>query len=132
MANKSTTIWYWSSTIIIALMEGVMPLGTWIFAPEFMTFGTRALSYPDYFAYTLVIAKILGAIAITVPKTPLKVKEWAYAGFSFNFIFASVSHAVVDKNVGYVSMPLIFLGLLAISYLSHQKLTKLKTTEPTQ
>jgi DoxX-like family len=119
---KKDNIIYWTATIIIALMEAVMPISTWIFAPEYMTFGTKALSYPDYFAYTLVIAKVLGVIAITYPKTPAKIKEWAYAGLAFTLIFAFISHACVDKNIGYMIMPLVFLGILAVSYIYHNKL----------
>lgn len=105
------------ATIIIALWEGAMPLFTWIFAPEYLTFGTKALHYPDYFAYALVIAKILGVIAITYPKTPAMLKEWAYAGLSFTLIFAFISHACVDKNIGYMVMPLAFLAILIVSYI---------------
>ena len=119
---KKNKIIFWIASIIIALWEAVMPLSTWLFAPEFMTFGTRALSYPDYFAYSLVIAKVLGVIAITYPKTPAKLKEWAYAGLTFTLIFAFISHACVDKNVGYMIMPLVFLGILAVSYFYNQKL----------
>ncbi|MFT4031518.1 MAG: DoxX family protein [Siphonobacter sp.] len=119
---KKNKIIFWIATIIIALMEGVMPISTWIFAPEYMTFGTKALGYPDYFAYSLVIAKVLGVIAITSPKTPEKVKEWAYAGLSFTLIFAFLSHAFVDRNIGYILMPLAFLGILAVSYFYNQKL----------
>jgi hypothetical protein len=122
MNNKTTKIIFWTTTIIIALMEGVMPIGTWIFAPEFMTFGTKALFYPDYFAYSLVIAKVLGVIAIVYPKTPSKLKEWAYAGLAFTLIFAFISHACVDRNIGYMMMPLVFLGILATSYIYNQKL----------
>lgn len=119
---KKNKIIYWTATIIIALWEAVMPLGTWIFAPEYMTFGTLALGYPDYFAYSLAIAKVLGVIAITYPKTPAKLREWAYAGLSFTLLFASLSHAWVDKNIGYMIMPLAFLGILAVSYIYNQKL----------
>lgn len=119
---KKNKIIFWIATIIIALWEAAMPLSTWLFAPEFMTFGTRALSYPDYFAYSLVIAKVLGVIAITYPKTPSKLKEWAYAGLTFTLIFAFISHACVDKNVGYMMMPLVFLGILAVSYFYNEKL----------
>jgi hypothetical protein len=119
---KNNKIIFWTATIIIALWEAVMPISTWIFAPEFMTFGTKALSYPDYFAYSLVIAKVLGVIAITYPKTPAKLKEWAYAGLSFTLIFAFISHACVDKNIGYMIMPLAFLGILAVSYIYNQKI----------
>jgi DoxX-like family len=119
---KSTKIIFWIATIIIALLEAVMPVSTWIFAPEYMTFGTKALGYPDYFAYALVIAKVLGVIAITYPKTPNTIKEWAYAGLSFTLIFAFISHSCVDKNIGYMIMPLVFLGILAVSYIYNSKI----------
>ena len=121
MTTKSTKIIFWTATIIIALMEGVIPISTWIFAPQYMTFGTKALGYPDYFAYSLVIAKVLGVIAIVYPKTPSKAKEWAYAGLAFSLIFAFISHSCVDKNLGYMIMPLVILGILAISYTYNQK-----------
>lgn len=119
---KRNKIIFWTATIIIAMWEAVMPLSCWIFAPEYMTFGTRALNYPDYFAYSLVIAKVLGVIAIVYPKTPAKLKEWAYAGLSFTLIFAFISHGFVDKNFGYMMMPLTFLGILAVSYIYNQKI----------
>jgi DoxX-like family len=119
---KKNKIIFWTATIIIALWEAVMPIGTWIFAPEYMTFGTKALGYPDYFAYSLVIAKVLGVIAITYPKTPAKIKEWAYAGLAFTLIFAFISHSCLDKNIGYIIMPLAFLAILAVSYIYNQKI----------
>ncbi|WP_157208028.1 DoxX family protein [Mariniflexile maritimum] len=119
---KKNKIIFWTATTIIALMEAVMPITTWIFAPEFMTVGTKALGYPDYFAYSLVIAKVLGVIAIALPKMPPKLKEWAYAGLTFNLIFAFISHSCVDKNIGYMIMPLVFLGILSVSYIYYQKI----------
>ena len=121
MTTKSTKIIFWTATIIIALMEGVIPISTWIFAPQYMTFGTKALGYPDYFAYSLVIAKVIGVIAIVYPKTPSKGKEWAYAGLAFTLIFAFISHSCVDRNFGYMIMPLVILGILAVSYTYNQK-----------
>jgi hypothetical protein len=118
---KKNNIIFWTATIIIALWEAVMPVSTWIFAPEFMTFGTKALGYPDYFAYALVIAKVLGVLAIVFPQTPPTLREWAYAGLSFTLIFAFISHACVDKNVGFMLMPLAFLGILMVSYLFYHK-----------
>ena len=113
---KKNKIIFWTATILIALWEAVMPISTWILAPEYMTIGTKALGYPDYFAYALVIAKILGVIAITYPKTPEKLREWAYAGLTFTLVFAFISHACVDKNIVYMIMPLAVLGILALSY----------------
>jgi hypothetical protein len=120
---KKNNIIFWITTVIIALMEGVMPLVTWIFAPQYMTIGTKALGYPDYFAYTLIVAKILGVIAIVFPKTPKILKEWAYAGFTFNLLFAFISHAIVDKEIGNMIMPLVVLAVLLTSYIYKDKIS---------
>lgn len=119
---KKYKIIFWVATIILLLWEGVMPLLTLLFAPQYVTVGTKALGYPDYFAYALVICKGLGVLAIVIPKIPAKLKEWAYAGLTFNLIFAFISHAWVDKNIGFMLMPLVVLVLLMVSYVYHQKL----------
>lgn len=113
---------FWISTVIIVLWEGVMPLGTLLFAHEHFNAGTKPLGYPDYFAYALIICKVLGVIAIAYPNTPPLLKEWAYAGLTFNLIFAFISHACVDKNIGFMLMPLVFLGILAVSYTYNRKI----------
>ena len=119
--KKHKTI-FWIATIIIVLWEGLMPLSTLIFAPEYATVGTEPLGYPNYFAYALIICKVLGVIAISLPAVPAKLKEWAYAGLTYNLIFAFISHTVVDKNVGFMVMPLVFLGILAVSYIYNPKI----------
>ena len=119
---KRNKIIFWIATSIIILWEGVMPLATVLFAPEYVNAGTKSLGYPDYFAYALIVCKVLGVIAISYPKLPSKLKEWAYAGLTFNLIFAFISHACVDKNLTYMLMPLVFLGILAISYVYNQKI----------
>lgn len=120
---KKNKIIFWIATVILILWEGVMPLGTILFAPEYVNAGTKPLGYPDYFAYTLIFCKVLGVIAISYSKTPAKLKEWAYAGLSFNLIFAFISHAYVDQNIGFMLMPLVFLGILAVSYIYNNKIT---------
>lgn len=119
---KKNKIIFWTATIILILWEGVMPLGTVLFTPEYVTAGTAPLGYPDYFAYALIFCKVLGVIAISIPSLPVRLKEWAYAGLAFNLIFAFISHACVDKNVGYMLMPLVFLGILAVSYIYNNKI----------
>jgi hypothetical protein len=119
---KKNKIIFWVATIIILLWEGVMPLGVILFAPQYATVGSKDLGYPDYFGYALIICKVLGVIAITFPAIPGKVKEWAYAGLTFSLIFASISHVCVDKNIGYILMPLAFLGILAVSYIYGNKI----------
>lgn len=119
---KKIKITFWIATVIIILWEGLMPLGTLLFAPQYANAGTKLLGYPDYFAYTLIICKVLGVIAISLPKIPAKLKEWAYAGLTFNLIFAFISHACVDKNIGFMLMPLVVLGILTVSYIYNHKM----------
>jgi hypothetical protein len=118
---KTNKIIFWVVTTLLILWEGVMPLGTVLFAPQYVNAGTKPLGYPDYFAYTLIYSKALGVIAISLPKIQGKVKEWAYAGLAFNLIYAFISHACVDKNIGFMLLPLIVLGLLIISYIYNNK-----------
>ncbi len=119
---KRNKIIFWVATAIIILWEGVMPLGTILFAPQYANAGTKPLGYPDYFAYALIICKALGVIAISYPKTPAKLREWAYAGLTFSLIFAFISHAYVDQNMVYMLLPLIVLGILSVSYIYNQKI----------
>lgn len=119
---KTNKIIFWIATAIIILWEGVMPLSTVLFNPEYVTIGTEPLGYPDYFAYALIYCKVLGVIAISFPKVPAKLKEWAYAGLTFSLIFAFISHACVDKNIVYMLLPLVILGILAVSYIYGNKI----------
>ncbi len=113
---KRNKIIFWIATIIIVLWEGVMPLSTVLFMPEYVNAGTKPLGYPDYFAYTLIICKVLGATAIAITRLPSKLREWAYAGLSFNLLFAVISHMVVDGNIGFILMPVVVGLILFVSY----------------
>jgi len=119
---KKNKIIFWISTSIIFLWEGLMPLGTLLFAPEYANAGTKPLGYPDYFAYALIICKVLGATAIMIPKLPVKLREWAYAGLAFELIFATYSHIVVDGNIGFIMLPVIIGIILAVSYIYKNKI----------
>ena len=117
---------FWVATAILIIWEGLMPLSTVLFAPQYVNAGTKPLGYPDYFAYLLIICKVLGVLAISYPGTPRKLMEWAYAGLTFNLVFAFISHAYVDQNVGFMLMPLVVLGILAVSYVYNNKIQSRK------
>ncbi|MCV9927217.1 DoxX family protein [Flavobacterium sp. LS1R49] len=117
---KSTKIIFWVTTIIIFLFEGVMAAFT--SQTELAKEGIRHLGYPEYFGNALVVFKILGVLVLVIPTIPNRIKEWAYAGFAFDFIFASISHFSVDGIGFQVFFPLIFLVILIISYINYHKL----------
>jgi DoxX-like family len=122
-SGKKTKIIFWVTTVIILLMEGVIPAFT--SQTELAKEGIRHLGYPSYFGNALVVFKVLGALALIIPQIPKRIKEWAYAGFAFDFIFASISHGAIDGMDFQTFLPLIFLGLLVVSYISYHKLNNL-------
>jgi DoxX-like family len=117
---KKDKIIFWVATSIIALFEGVMPALT--SQTELAKEGIRHLGYPEYFGNALVVFKVLGVLALVIPKISKQVKEWAYAGFAFDFLFASISYFAVEGVVFLSFFPLIFLGILAVSYIYYHKL----------
>ena len=119
---KKNVIIYWISTGFIALLEGVMPAFT--SQSEMAKEGIRHLGYPEYFGNVLVVFKILGVLALVLPQIPKRVKEWAYAGFAFDFLFAAISHGIVDGLFGQTYFPIIVLGVLIISYMYYHKLNE--------
>jgi uncharacterized membrane protein YphA (DoxX/SURF4 family) len=75
-----------------------------------------SIGYPQQLRVILGIAKLVGAITLVVPGLA-KLKEWAYAGFTFAWISAFVAHYLA-KDGPKAFMPLILLLLLVISYVT--------------
>jgi hypothetical protein len=121
---KNEKIIFWTATIIIALSEGLMPALT--SQTELAKEGIRHLGYPEYFGNALVVFKVLGVLALIIPQVPKRIKEWAYVGFAFDFIFASISHGAVDGINWQTFFPLVVFGILAVSYVYFHKLNHAK------
>jgi hypothetical protein len=117
---KKHKIIFWVSTTLIFLFQGVMPALT--SHTEMARQGISQLGYPAYFGTMLSIFKIAGAIVIMFPKFPRRLKEWAYAGFTFDFIAASISNTAVFGAGAEMVSPLIALAILAVSYIYFHKL----------
>ena len=118
---KVNKIIYWASTIIVAglfLMSGFMDL---IHAPQLKE-GFKVLGYPEYLLDILGTAKMLGVIAILQPRYT-KLKEWAYAGFTFNMTGAMWSHIVTGTPF---AMIIVLLILLATSYICNMRIQRAK------
>ena len=121
---KKQKLLFWISTGLIALFEGVMPALT--SQTDLAKEGITHLGYPLYFGNALVIFKVLGVLALIIPAIPKRIKEWAYAGFAFDFIFAAISHGAVDGINGNTFFPFIVLAILAVSYVSYHKINDQK------
>jgi hypothetical protein len=78
-------------------------------------YGIALLGYPVYFLTLLGIWKILGVIALLIPKYPL-LKEWAYAGFFFVVTGAIFSHIAVGDPMVEVFPSALLLILTVVSW----------------
>jgi uncharacterized membrane protein YphA (DoxX/SURF4 family) len=117
---KKINIFYWIfNGLICALMlfSGINSLADPV---QTKLMVTDHLKYPEYFMTLLSIAKIFGAIAILVPGFK-RLKEWAYAGFAFDLIFATYSFiAVGDPVKGWAPMVVILI-VFALAYFFYIK-----------
>jgi len=105
---------YWGATLLFAgvmLLSAVMYLSG---APQIRE-GFAHLGYPQYLLVILGTAKLLGAIALVQNRMPT-LREWAYAGFTFDLLGASASHIFTGDPVGTTLLPAAFLVPLAVSY----------------
>lgn len=112
--KKSHKIIYWVATIWFSLgmvSSGIVQL---IQMKEEAVMFVR-LGYPLYFLTILGIWKLLGVIALLIPKTPL-LKEWAYAGFFFTISGAIVSHLAVGDELKEYFGPVLLLVLAVASW----------------
>ena len=116
---------YWVATALIFIMDGLIPALT--SNTELAKQGISHLGYPDYFRTLLTVFKVSGALILILPVFKGRIKEWAYAGFTFNFISAAVSHTVVDGFGGQTIFPLMALLILAVSYINYHRLPKIES-----
>jgi hypothetical protein len=117
---KTNKIIFWITTIIIVLFEGLMPA---LFSQtELAKEGIKHLGYPQYFGNALVVFKILGTLVLIIPKLHKTIKEWAYVGFSFVFLFAAINHTAIDGFTLNSLLPIIALGILVLSYINYHKI----------
>ena len=112
--EKRNRIIYWVITVFLAF--GMLAQG---FAQIFHTKGyvdiIVHLGYPIYFLNIIGVWKILGVIAILVPRFTL-VKEWAYAGFFFVMSGAVFSHIASGDPVNSLAPSLLLLILTVLSW----------------
>ncbi len=77
--------------------------------------GMAHLGYPIYFLTIIGVWKLLGVIAILIPKYPL-LKEWAYAGFFFTMSGAFFSHLGSGDLFAMMFPSLLLLTLTVVSW----------------
>src|SRR5690348_9062161 len=116
MAKRNKII-YWIATIWLALGM-VATGGGQLFKMKNGQGGVDMITHLRYPVYLLTILgtwKILGVIAVLIPKSPL-LKEWAYAGFFFIMTGAIFSHIAVSDSVAELIPSSLLLILTVVSW----------------
>ena len=106
---------FWVSTGILAAMSLFAGFAYLSGSPQAVQ-GFAHVGYPPQLRIILGIAKPLGAIVLLIPGIP-KLKEWAYAGFTFAWFCAIVAHYLAGDGLT-AAVPLVLLVLLAVSYMT--------------
>lgn len=112
--TKRNKIIYWIATIWLALGMTSTGIVQIIKLKEEVDMMTH-LGYPLYFLTILGVWKILGVIAILIPKFPL-LKEWTYAGFFFAMSGAIFSHLSVGDDAVALFGPTLLIVLTILSW----------------
>jgi uncharacterized membrane protein YphA (DoxX/SURF4 family) len=122
---KALKITYWASTILFVSLFTTTGTLYLLHSPTFVR-RTVDLHYPLYLLDIIGLAKVLGGIALVTPRFK-RLKEWAYAGFSFDFIGAIWSHFYV-QGFGEYTLILVPFSILMISYVSFHRLEQRPAT----
>jgi uncharacterized membrane protein YphA (DoxX/SURF4 family) len=110
--TKIKEIGYWTATITVLgelVIGGIVSLchgRAWLIGKP-IDETMQHLGYAGYVVKILGAWKLLGAIALLVPRFP-RLKEWAYAGTFINMTSAAASHAACGDNMDTIIRPLIF------------------------
>ncbi len=112
--EKRKLIWYWIITGILSFCIFFGGLTQALLLKQTVQ-GFKPLGYPTYFIALIGIWKMLGIIAILVPKFPL-LKEWAYAGIFFVMTGAVISHIASNDVSAQIISPVVLAIFTVLSW----------------
>ena len=114
---KRDKIIYYVATGLLTVMM-LMSAGMYVFKNEMISEMFVSFGYPTYIIYPLAVAKVLGLFAIWNPNFKA-LKEWAYAGFFFDFVLAFFAHYMIGD--GEQTGAIIAMILLLASYIFNKR-----------
>lgn len=126
---KRTNIFYWTFTILFALMMTASAIPDIIMEPSAVQVMHNELGYPKYFIPFIGVVKVLGVLAILIP-VGARLREWAYAGLIFDLIGAAFSIMAIGQNSYYMlALPLSIGFLSYYFYHKRRRLSKIRQGE---
>jgi len=112
MADKRMAYLYYSSIALMGIFFIIS--GFYEITKNPITYPkTLRMGYPPYFITTLGCAKIAGAIGLWLPNFR-RLKEWVFAGFTFDVIFAFISGLQINSVADYGKAAVAFVLILLV------------------
>ncbi len=116
---------------MVIYRTGIILLSIWFGASGYLELSknllvwlpTIKMGYPPFFITTLGIAKILGVIVLLIPNKLNWLKEWVFAAFFFDIIFAVISVYSFDGITGIIKPAIAFI-LILITYIMFRKINR--------
>ena len=112
--NKGKIVAFWILTGLVVLSQGASGVGDLMKAPAIVE-GVTALGYPEYILTILGPAKLIGVAVLAAPGL-LRLKEWAYAGFTIDFLGAFASHLFAGDPIANAAPAFVLLVVVLGSY----------------
>ena len=114
LVSRGRAVTYWLATGFIAAEFALG--GVWdLLQISYVRTVLAHLGYPSYFATFMGIWKVPGSVVLVVPRLP-RLKEWVYAGMVYEMTGALFSHLNVGDGARAAAIPLVILGLIALSW----------------
>ncbi len=114
-SEMTRAVLYWLTTVLLAFELGLGGVWDVLRLPQVRLLMDR-LGYPSYFLLILGVWKLLGTVALIVPRYP-RLKEWAYAGAVFDLTGALASHLASGLiETGTFVYLVVMLGVTAASW----------------
>lgn len=112
--EKKKLIWYWIITLMLSFFIFTGGLAQMLQVKGVIQ-GFKPLGYPAYFIGIIGCWKMLGIIAILLPKLKL-LKEWAYAGIFFTMTGAVISHIASNHVSAQIVAPIVLAIFTMLSW----------------
>jgi hypothetical protein len=116
---KKTKIMYWIFTALLVVLMGFGSIPDLMYLPDAVALFDH-LGYPVYLLPFLAVAKLLGIAVILIPGFP-RIKEWAYAGLTFDLVGATYSSVAVGDPASNWAFMFIGFAIIAGSYVCYHR-----------
>ena len=114
-SSRGRIIAFWVTTALVVFELALGGIWDVLRVPQVRELIGR-LGYPPYFLVILGIWKLLGAVALVIPRFP-RLKEWAYAGVVFDLTGAVASLLASGfMDAGTLAYPIAMTGVTVASW----------------